>query len=81
MNTMRDTVIDAIRAIAPELASDDLPPDARLQEDLDLDSMDFLDVVTELGRRSGIEIPERDYPALTTVGGCTTYLERHGVLR
>lgn len=78
MNT-RDTVIEAIRTIAPELDDSELTDDARLQQDLDLDSMDVLDVVTELGRRTGVAIPETDYPRLTTIGGCTTYLEQHAV--
>ena len=77
MSTSRETVTAAIRTVAPELGEDDLAADARLQEDLDLDSMDFLDVVTELSQRAGIDIPERDYPELATVGGCTDYLTRH----
>jgi acyl carrier protein len=77
MSTTRETVIAAIRAVAPELDADDLTDDARLQEDLDLDSMDFLDVVTGLSERTGVDIPERDYPELATIGDCVAYLERH----
>lgn len=73
----RDTVTGAIRAIAPELDDADLTDDAHLQQDLDLDSMDFLDVVTELCQRTGLAIPEADYPQLATVGACTAYVEQH----
>lgn len=74
--TSRTTVIEAIRAVAPELDAAALTDGAHLQQDLDLDSMDFLDVVTELGERAGIEIPESDYPQLATIGDCTAYLEQ-----
>lgn len=77
MSTTRESVVAAILAVAPELDADDLTDDARLQEDLDLDSMDFLDVVTGLAERTGVDIPERDYPELATIGGAAAYLERH----
>jgi acyl carrier protein len=74
MNTTLSIVVAAIQSIAPEVDESDLNPGARLQEDLDLDSMDFLDVITELAIRTGVEIPERDYPQLATVQGCVDYL-------
>jgi acyl carrier protein len=74
MNTTLSIVVAAIQSIAPEVDESDLVPGARLQEDLDLDSMDFLDVITELAIRTGVEIPERDYPQLATVQGCVDYL-------
>lgn len=74
MNATFTIVVEAIRSVAPEVDEGDLVPGARLQEDLDLDSMDFLDVVTELAVRTGVEIPERDYPQLATVQGCVDYL-------
>lgn len=77
--TTRTTVIEAIRAVAPELDEAELTDGAHLQQDLDLDSMDFLDVVTALSERTGIEIPEADYPQLATVGDCAAYLERRAV--
>jgi acyl carrier protein len=45
-----------------------------LQEALDLDSIDFLNFVVGLHEATGLEIPERDYPLLSTVEGCLTYL-------
>lgn len=72
----RDTVLDAIRTVAPELGDAELTDDAHLQQDLDLDSMDFLDVVGELTDRTGVEIPESDYDQLATIGDCAAYLER-----
>lgn len=75
MNT-RDIVIDAIRAVAPELSDDELTDDAHLQQDLDLDSMDVLDVVTEISQQIGVAIPESDYGELRTIGSCTAYVGR-----
>ena len=72
----RATVLDAIRAVAPELDDAELTDDAHLQRDLDLDSMDFLDVVTEMGERADVSIPESDYGELATIGDCAAYLER-----
>lgn len=72
----RDTVTEAIRAVAPELGDAELTDEAHLQQDLDLDSMDFLDVMTELSERTGLDIPESDYEQLATVGDCAAYLER-----
>lgn len=72
----RDIVIDAIRAVAPELSDDELTDDAHLQQDLDLDSMDVLDVVTEISQQTGVEIPESDYGELHTIGSCAAYVGR-----
>lgn len=69
------TVVGAIRAVAPEADVEHLAPDAELQDELDLDSMDFLNVVTELTERLGVDIPERDYDQLRTLHGAVDYLE------
>ena len=48
--------------------------DADLREELDIDSMDFLNFVIGLHERTGIDVPERDYPKLATLAGCVSYL-------
>ncbi len=60
--------------VAPEADLDSVGPDETLQKALDLDSIDFLNFVTGLHERTGLEIPERDYPELSTVDGCVRYL-------
>jgi len=45
-----------------------------MQEALDLDSIDFLNLVIALHERTGLEIPEKDYPQLATLDGCVAYL-------
>lgn len=71
---VRSVIRSALADIAPEADLDALPGDADLQEELDLDSMDFLNLVIALGERTGVEIPEHDYAAIATFDGCAAYL-------
>ncbi|HQR12916.1 MAG TPA: acyl carrier protein [Nitrospira sp.] len=56
--------------IAPEADLATLNPDVSFRDQLDLDSMDFLNFVVSLHRAFHIEIPESDYPKYTTLSGC-----------
>lgn len=67
-----------LRQVAPEAELDQVGPDETLQEALDLDSIDFLNFVVGLHEQIGIEIPERDYPRLSTLEGCVDYLMSSG---
>lgn len=67
-------VLDIIAEIAPDEDVSDVKPDVRLRDQLDLDSMDFLDIVMELRKQHGIEVPEADYPQLATLDSCAEYL-------
>lgn len=62
--------------IAPEVDVADVDPDATMQEAMDLDSMDFLNLVTALSEETGIDVPERDYPQLSSVNGFVAYVSR-----
>ena len=53
---------------------DEVDDDDLIQDALDLDSMDFLNLVTAVHEATGIDVPERDYPALASVGGFVGYL-------
>lgn len=68
---------NALAGIAPEADLDDLGPDADLQEELDLDSMDFLNFLIALGENTGVQVPESDYDQVRTFGGCIAYLTAH----
>ena len=73
-------LIDELGRIAPETDASRLEPNAELRDELDIDSMDFLNLVTALAERLMIEIPETDYPKLATLGHAVDYLvERLGV--
>ena len=68
-------VIDIISDIAPDEDLTAIKPEIKLRDQLQLDSMDFLDIVMELRKRHKIEVPEEDYMQLSTLNGCVTYLK------
>lgn len=70
----KQAVTEIIADIAPDEDLSQLKPDQRLRDQLQLDSMDFLDIVMELRKRHGIEVPEADYMQLATLDSCATYL-------
>ena len=70
----KQVVIDIISDIAPDEDLSNLKPDVRLRDQLQLDSMDFLDIVMELRKRHGIEVPEADYMQLASLDSCAEYL-------
>ena len=63
-----------LHQIAPEADLGDVDFSAPLQEELDLDSMDFLNLVTAVHDETGLEIPESDYPKLSSAEGFIDYL-------
>jgi acyl carrier protein len=76
---MRKIVLDTLGDIAPEADLAALPPGKDLREELDIDSMDFLNFVIALHEKLRVDIPEADYPQLVTVDGAVGYLmERSG---
>jgi acyl carrier protein len=76
MNTpeIRGAVVDALRAVAPESDPASLGDAARLRDELDLDSMDFLNFVVALHTTLHVDIPEADYPKVQTMGDAVRYL-------
>ncbi|MEZ5278104.1 MAG: phosphopantetheine-binding protein [Opitutaceae bacterium] len=67
-------VLEIIADIAPDEELSDIKPDVRLRDQLELDSMDFLDIVMELRKRYQIEVPEADYIQLASLDSCAEYL-------
>lgn len=63
----RELVLDVVKRIAPEADLGAVDPDGGLRAQFDLDSMDFLDLVEQLSRRSGVPIVEDDYAQLDTL--------------
>ncbi len=72
---IKQIVLDIIEEIAPDEDLSDVKPEVRLRDQLDLDSMDFLDIVMELRKQHGIEVPEEDYGELASLDSCANYLE------
>ncbi len=71
---VRQIVIDIIADIAPDEDVTTLEDNKSLREQLDLDSMDFLDIVMELRKRHKVEVPQEDYPKLASLESCVAYL-------
>lgn len=71
---VKKIIVDIIRDIAPDEDLSDVKPDVALRDQLDLDSMDFLDIVMELRKQHNIEVPEADYPRLASLESCAVYL-------
>ena len=71
-----DLILNAVAAVAPEVEPElgDLDPDIDFWAELELDSMDHLSVMAQLSERTGREIPERDYPQLTSLRALGAYL-------
>jgi len=73
-------ILSAIADVAPELEPElaDLGHDVDFWQELQLDSMDHLAVMTRLSEQTGIEIAERDYPHLTTINSLRDFLAAGG---
>lgn len=74
VQAIRKIIIDIIAEIAIDEDLSNLDDNIRLREQLDLDSMDFLDIVMELKKRYKIEAPTEDYLKLATMRSCIEYL-------
>lgn len=66
---------DELARIAPEIEFDSLDPGVDLREQADLDSMDYLNLLTALHQRLGVEIPDADAQKLATLDGAVAYIE------
>ena len=74
---IRDQVVSELIAIAPEIEEGDLSDAELLRDQVDLDSMDWLNFLVRLHKRFAIDIPESEYASLRTIDDLTTYIEQH----
>lgn len=72
---IREEVLDILSDIAPDTDLSQLDDAQSFREQLELDSMDFLDIVMELRKRHRIQIPEEDYSHLASMATTVAYLE------
>ena len=72
---LKAVILETLSEVAPEIDIAALDPKIELREQFDLDSMDMLNFVIGLHERLGIDIPEADYPKLSTLEGAIRYLE------
>ena len=71
---IRQVILEILARIAPDEDLSALQDDVPFREQMELDSMDFLDIVMELRKQYRIQIPEEDYEHLTTMDGTVEYL-------
>ena len=71
---VKEVILDILEGIAPDEDLSGLKDDVPLREQLELDSMDFLDIVMELRKRYRVQIPEDDYVELASMNSTVKYL-------
>lgn len=75
-NDIRAFILGAVRRIAPEVDPQTIDQDLPLRDQVDLDSMDFLNLIVSVHEQLGIDIPESDYSQLGTLRGFVSYVKR-----
>jgi acyl carrier protein len=73
-NEIKNVVLRELRKIAPEVELDQIDAAVDLREQIDLDSMDFLNLAVAVHEATGVDIPEADYPQMTSLDRCVAYL-------
>jgi acyl carrier protein len=72
--TLTQSVLSLLQAIAPEVEPGTLAPERPLRQQVDLDSMDWLNFLVSLHERLGVSIPEADYAGLVSLNDVVDYL-------
>lgn len=73
---LRQLILQALAEVAPEAELGALDPDHLFRDQIELDSLDYINFVSAVGRASGVAIPEADYYRLATVNGGMRYLQQ-----
>ena len=76
-NDIRAEVLTVLTTIAPEVEVEDVRDDVLLRDQVDLDSMDWLNFLIGIHNRLQVDIPESDYASLRTLNDVVRYVERH----
>ena len=72
---IRQAILDILHDIAPDEDLSNLKEEVPFREQLEMDSMDFLDIVMELRKRYRVQIPEEEYTELASMASTVRYLE------
>jgi acyl carrier protein len=72
---IKQVIFDILSNIAPDDDLSNIDDEKPFREQLELDSMDFLDIVMELRKRYRVQIPEEDYGHLASMSSTVAYLE------
>ena len=74
-NQIRSVVLDALTSIAPNIRANEVDPAVNFRDQFDFDSMDYLNLVIALHDALGVDIPEIDYPKLSSLDSSVAYLK------
>jgi acyl carrier protein len=75
----KEIIFDVLSLVAPEVSTDEIDHDVDLSEQLDLDSMDYLNWLIGISETTGIEISQRDASRFLTIDGAAVYLLEFGI--
>ena len=78
VESLRAEVLSVLTAIAPEVEPAEISDDELLRDQVDLDSMDWLNFLLGVHKQFNVEIPEADYASLRTLADLVHYIEEHG---
>ena len=73
---VRAAVVEVFHRLAPEADWDSVDPDHDLREQLDIDSMDYLNALITIDDRTGVEVPESDYGDVDTLAKLVAYIAK-----
>ncbi|MFT6927875.1 MAG: acyl carrier protein [Psychromonas sp.] len=76
-NQLKSIILEELSNIAPEIEANEVPDDQDMREALELDSMDFLNLVIAVSKRTQVVIPETDYAKVLTLNAMISYLINH----
>jgi len=68
-------VMETLYGVAPEAADLAIDPNVNFRDQFEFDSVDFLSFALSLQKKINIDIPEIDFPKLSSLTGCITYFE------
>ncbi len=71
---IRDAIMSSLHSVAPEIELDEIDPAKPIGPQMDVDSIDFLNVLMSIHEQTGVDIPERDYPKVQTVDDTVAYI-------
>lgn len=72
---IKQTIIEQILMIAPDIEEEEIEPNENLQRSLEIDSFDFLKVLTALNEELGVDVPETDYARVDTLEHMADYFK------
>jgi len=74
---IKKAIVEEIYNIAPDYEGENIDENANIQEEVEIDSYDFLNLLTALYEKFDVEVPEKDYSKVDTLAKMTDYIFEH----